>query len=269
MNFLGKDNRALIIAMDHARTHGIRQNPDDPNTFLRGLEDPGNVIDAAIEGGADGLMTTFGVVKRFRDRLIGHIPTILRLDGGPSFYREEWLHYTEWSLLHTVEEALLLGVDGVVVNLFLGGEMELRTYEIIAEVAGQALNANVPLFVEAMPCPSERIPDTKAGEAIASASRLAFEHGADYIKNYYTGSIDSYRQVVEWCPVPVLIAGGAKMDTEEQALQMTYDALQAGAAGVFFGRNVWQNQNVVGMIRALRHVIHDNGSVQEALDWLK
>jgi DhnA family fructose-bisphosphate aldolase class Ia len=215
------------------------------------------------------MMTTFGVIKRYRERLIGQIPTIMRLDGGPSFYREDWLHYTEWSLLHTVEEALLLGVDGVVVNLFLGGEMELRTYEIIAEVAGQALRGNLSLFVEAMPCPSERIPDTKATEAVASAARLAFEHGADYVKNYYTGSIDSYRQVVQWSPAPVLIAGGAKMDTEEQALQVTYDALQAGAAGVFFGRNVWQNPNMVGMIKALRHVIHDNGSVQEALNWLK
>lgn len=269
MQFLGQDNKALIVAMDHARTHGIRENPTTPDKFLVGMEDPGKIIDAAIEAGADGIMTTFGVVKRYRDQLIGHIPTILRLDGGPSFYREDWLHYTEWSMLYSVEEALFLGVDAVIVNLFLGGEMELRSYEVIAQAASECLKVKMPLFVEAMPSPSERVPDPKATEAVASAARLAFEHGADYVKNYYTGSVESYRQVVKWCPVPVLIAGGAKMDTEEQALQVTYEAMQAGAGGVFFGRNIWQNKNMRGMIKALRHVIHGNGTASEAMQYLR
>ncbi len=258
MQFLGQDNKALIIAMDHARTHG----------YIEGLEDPGKVIDAAVEGGADGMMTTFGVVKKYRDRLIGHIPTLLRLDGGPSLYREDWLAYTEWSLLYTVEQALFLGVDGVVVNLFLGGEMELKTYEIIAQVASECMRVKMPLFVEAMPCRCELIPDPKSSEAIAAAARLAFEHGADYVKNYYSGSVESYRQVVNWCPAPCLIAGGAKMDTPQEALQVTYEGMQAGAAGVFFGRNVWQSNNMVGMIKALKHIIHGNGTVAEALSRL-
>lgn len=269
MHFLGKTNKAVIIAMDHPRTHGIRENAHVPGKFLHGVEDPARVIDAAIEGGADALMTTFGVIKRYRDRLIGHIPTILRLDGGASFYREDWLEYTEWSMLYGVEEALQLGVDGVIVNLFLGGEMELRTLELIAQAASDCLKVNMPLFVEAVVCPGDRIGDQKGAEEMASAARLAFEHGADYVKNYYTGSVDSYRLVTEWCPVPVFIAGGAKMDTPEAALRVTHEAMQAGASGVFFGRNVWQNKNMPGMIRALRHVIHDNGSVSEALEYLK
>src|SRR5919107_96225 len=189
---LASDGKALIVAMDHARTHGA----------IGGLEDPGAVIEASVDGGADAVMTTFGVAKRYREQLAGRIPTIIRLDGGPSPYREDWLAYTEWSLLHSVEDALLLGADGVVLMAFL------------------------------------RIPDPKSAEAMASAARIAFEHGADLVKSYYT---ENFRDVTDNCPVPVLIAGGPRMETAEETLQVVSDATQAGAAGVVFGRNIWQS----------------------------
>jgi fructose-bisphosphate aldolase, class I len=249
---LASDGRALILAMDHARTYGA----------IEGLEDPGAVIEAAVEGGADAVMTTFGVAKRYREQLAGRIPTIIRLDGGPSLYREDWLAYTEWSLLHSVEDALLLGADGVVLMAFVGIPVELETYRIVARVAGDCLRANLPLVVEALPCPSERIPDPKAPDAMASAARLGFEHGADLIKSYYT---EDFRRVTENCPVPVLVAGGPRMDTVEETLQVVHDATQAGAAGVVFGRNIWQSGDTRGMIHALRSIIHEGRTVAEAL----
>ncbi len=258
MSILAADGKALVVAMDHARTHGV----------IAGLEDPGAVIDAAVEGGADAVMTTLGVVKRFRERLMGRIPTILRLDGGPSLYREDWLAYTEWDLLHSVEDALLLGVDGVVVMAFVGCPVELQTYRIVASVASDCMRVSLPLLVEALPCACERIPDPKAAEAMASAARLGFEHGADLIKTYYTGTPESFALVVENCPVPVLVAGGPRMDTAEETLQVVHQAMQAGAAGVVFGRNIWQNPNPVGMIRALRAIIHGGASVAQALEEL-
>lgn len=258
MSLLASDGKALIIAMDHARAHGV----------IQGLEEPGHVIDAAIDAGADGIMTTFGVVKRYRERLIGRIPTVLRLDGGPSRYREDWLAYTEWSLLHSVEDALGLGAAAVVLMLFVGIPVELETYRIVAKVASECLRADLPLLVEALPCHSERIPDPKAAKAMASASRIAFEHGADFVKTYYTGSEDSFRKVTDNCPVPVLIAGGPKMDTVDATLQVVYDSMLAGAAGVVFGRNIWQSGNTRGMVRAIRKVIHSSGSVRDALNEL-
>ena len=258
MSILAADGKALVVAMDHARTHGV----------IPGLEDPGAVIDAAVEGGADAVMTTLGVVKRFRERLIGRIPTILRLDGGPSLYREDWLAYTEWDLLHPVEDALLLGVDGVVVMAFVGCPVELQTYRIVASVASDCMRVHLPLLVEALPCACERIPDPKAAEAMASAARLGFEHGADLIKTYYTGTPESFALVVENCPVPVLVAGGPRMDTVEETLQVVAQAMEAGAAGVVFGRNIWQNPNPVGMIRALKAIIHGGASVAQALEEL-
>ena len=249
---LASDGKALVVAMDHARTFGA----------VEGLEDPGTVIEAAVDAGADAVMTTFGVVKRYREELIGRVPTFLRLDGGPSLYREDWLAYTEWSLLHSVEDALLLGADGVVVMAFVGIPVELQTYRIVAKVAGECLRANVPLMVEALPCPSERIPDPKAAEAMASAARLAFEHGADLVKTYYT---EGFRQVTQHCPVPVLIAGGPKMETVEETLQVVHSAIGAGAAGAVFGRNIWQSGDTRGAIRALKGIIHDGRPVADAL----
>jgi class I fructose-bisphosphate aldolase len=245
---LASDGKALVVAMDHARTFGA----------VEGLEDPGTVIEAAVDAGADAVMTTFGVVKRYRERLIGRVPTFLRLDGGPSLYREDWLAYTEWTLLHSVEDALLLGADGVVVMAFVGIPVELQTYRIVAKVAGECLRANVPLMVEALPCPSERIPDPKAADAMADAARLAFEHGADLVKTYYT---EGFRQVTENCPVPVLIAGGPKMETVEETLQVVHSAIGAGAAG----RNIWQSGDTRGAIRALKGIIHDGRPVADAL----
>jgi fructose-bisphosphate aldolase, class I len=243
---LASDGRALIVAMDHARTHGA----------IEGLEDPGAVIEASVDGGADAIMTTFGVAKRYREQLAGRIPTIIRLDGGPSLYREDWLAYTEWSLLHSVEDALLLGADAVVLMAFVGIPVELETYRAVARVAGECLRANLPLVVEALPCPGERIPDPKAPDAMASAARIGFEHGADFVKSYYTE---------DNCPVPVLIAGGPRMETAGETLQVVQDATEAGAAGVVFGRNIWQSGDTRGMIRALNSLIHEGRPVAEAL----
>src|SRR5687768_5648759 len=133
MPILANDGKALIVAMDHGRMHGM----------IQGLENPGRVIDMAVAAGADGVMTTFGIVKRFRDHLIGRIPTILRLDGGPSLYREDWLAYTEWSLMHSVEDALTLGVDAVVLMAFIGIPVEMKTLGIVAKVAGECLRARL------------------------------------------------------------------------------------------------------------------------------
>jgi class I fructose-bisphosphate aldolase len=129
-------------------------------------------------------------------------------------------------------------------------------------VAGECLRANLPLVVEALPCPSERIPDPKAPEAMASAARIAFEHGADLVKSYYT---ENFREVTDNCPVPVLIAGGPRMETAEETLQVVSDATQAGAAGVVFGRNIWQSGDTRGMIRALNAIIHEGRPAAEAL----
>jgi len=250
---LGK--KALVVAMDHARTLGVTP----------GLEDPGQVLDRVIDAGADGIMTSYGVIKHYRERLIGRIPTFLRLDGGPSKYREDWLRYSEWSLLHTVEDARRLGVDGVCLMAFIGSKVELRTLEICARVAGDCIADGLPVMVEALPCPSERVPNPLDADAMAGACRIAFEHGADIVKTYYTGSAGSFRKVTAACPAPVFIAGGVKMDTIRAALEVVHGSVQAGGRGVVFGRNIWQAPDPAAVVRALGAIIRDGKGVDEAM----
>lgn len=247
--------RALVVAMDHARTLGV----------VPGLEDVGATLDRVLDAGADGIMTSYGVIKHFKDKLIGRVPVFARLDGGPTVFREDWLRYTEWSLLHTVEDARRLGVDGVCVMGFMGGDVEMRTYEIVARVVGDCMADGLPVMVEALPCPAERIPDPNDAGAMASAARVAFDLGADIVKTYYTGDPESFRKVSETCAVPVLIAGGARMDTTEAALEVVHGAIAGGARGVVFGRNIWQDPDPTAIVTAMRAIIHDNATVADAL----
>jgi DhnA family fructose-bisphosphate aldolase class Ia len=253
------NKKQLVIAMDHARAMGA----------VSGLVDAGRVIDTVLSAGADSIMTSFGTVKRYRDRLIGRVPVYLRLDGGVSLIQERWLENTEWKLLHTLDDAQDLGCDGVCLMYFMGAPCELATLEIVAEVAGEALEDEVPVMVEALPCPHTAIPDTLDPQMMADACRIAFEHGADILKTYYTGTPEGFRKVVEAVPAPVLIAGGPKLDSDLAALRMVGDVMAAGGKGVVFGRNVWQHANPTGMVRALRAVIHEGASPEEAQELLR
>lgn len=248
--------RALVVAMDHARTLGA----------VEGLvEDTGAVIDRVIAAGADGIMTSYGIVKRYREKLIGKIPTYLRLDAGPSQWREDWLKFTEWTRHYGVDDARMLGCDGVCVMAFMGSEVEVTTFDIVAQTVSEAAEDGMPVMVEALPCPCERIPDPNDAGMMASASRIAFELGADIVKTYYTGDPDGFRRVTQAVPVPVLIAGGVRMPTDRAALEVVHGSVQGGGKGVVFGRNIWQSKEPGGIVTAMRAIIHDGADVEAAM----
>src|ERR1019366_4766397 len=118
------------------------------------------------------------------------------------------------------------GVDGVCVMGFMGGAVEMKTYEIVARVVGDCALDGLPVMIEALPCPGPRIPNPMDAEAMASASRIGFELGADIIKTYYTGSPASFRKVTHSVPAPVLIAGGGKMETVRAALEVVHGSIE-------------------------------------------
>ncbi|MDF1523927.1 MAG: hypothetical protein P1P87_14065 [Trueperaceae bacterium] len=254
-NIMADDGKALVIAMDHGRTGGVTP----------GIERPDEVFDKVFGSGADALMASFGILKHYRPLLAGHVPTILRVDGGISLYQRDWLDYDDWRLMYSVDDALALGARGVIVMTFIGSGSELETLQITAQVAAEAARVGLPVVSEALPVKCERIPDPLDADAMAGAARLAFEHGADVIKNYYTGSVESYRKVIESCPIPMLIAGGIASGSSRAVLQSVKDAMEAGAKGVVMGRNVWQHPDPAGMTRALAAIIHGNASVDEAV----
>lgn len=254
MGSIATGDRHLVVAMDHARAMGA----------VAGLEDPGRVIDEVIEAGADAIMTSFGTLKRYRERMVGRVPVYLRLDGGTSLVRERWLESTAWTLLHSVEEAQILGAEGACLMYFMGAACELTTLEILSDVAGHCLGSAFPVMVEALPCPSPNIPDPLDAGLIADACRIAFEHGADLLKTYYPGTREGFRKVVAGTPAPVLLAGGPRLPDERAVLGMVADAIAEGGAGVVFGRNIWQSADPAGMVRALRAVIHEGAGADEA-----
>jgi DhnA family fructose-bisphosphate aldolase class Ia len=137
----------------------------------------------------------------------------------------------------------------------------------VAKVANECLKANLPLVVEALACASERIAQPNSGKTMGAACRIAFEHGADLVKTYYSGDQADFRDnIIQQCPIPVLIAGGPKMETTQAVFRVVFESIQAGAAGIVFGRNIWQSGRTRQMIMALQHLIHHNGSVGEAME---
>lgn len=254
MQLVDSGRKMLVVAMDHGRAMGP----------VQGLEDPGRVIDMVIDAGADAIMTSFGIVKRYNEKLIGTIETYMRLDGGPSLIREKWLENSEWQLLHDVALAHEMGAAGGCVMYFMGAPCESATMQIVADTAHDSFALELPLMVEALPCRHPGIPDTNDAQMMADACRIAFEHGADILKTYYPGTVDGFRKVVEGTPAPVLIAGGPKLDSDLAVLEMVAGTIEAGGKGVVFGRNIWQHANPAGMVRALRAIIHDGVAAREA-----
>jgi DhnA family fructose-bisphosphate aldolase class Ia len=248
---LRPDGRALVVAMDHARDWG----------GLPGLERPGETIERVVAGGADAIMTTYGVAKQFRHLTAGKAALIVRLDGWASHYRESWLKYSGWQQLYTVEDALRVGADAVIVNYFMGGAAEHDSLRVLAHAAAEADRLGVPLVAECLPCPSPEIPEPNAPEVIAVSARIANEHGADMIKCYYSGTVEGFRKVTETNPAPV-------METPLDVLTVVSDAMRAGARGVFFGKNIWQSTDPGAMVAAMSRVIHGGERPDEAHDVL-
>ncbi len=244
----------VVVAIDHARYFGT----------IEGLTDPARLLKEVLSAEADSVLVSYGLFKRFREHLRDRLPVLLRLDGGCSVYREGWLTATQWTQLHPVHAAQQLGAAAVCVMLFMGSEVELATMQIIGSVAEECYG-KMPVVVEALPCPNPNIHDTLDAEPMAAACRLAFEHGADMVCTYFTGSGKSFRRVIENCPVPVFITGGARMNSVEEVLVAVSESMEAGAKGVVFGRNVWQAENPGGMVAALREIVHDGASVETAL----
>jgi class I fructose-bisphosphate aldolase/fructose-bisphosphate aldolase/2-amino-3,7-dideoxy-D-threo-hept-6-ulosonate synthase len=233
------DGRALIVALDHARS--------GPTP---GLERPGETIAQVVAGGADAIMTTFGVARSFWHQLGGR---------GLIFATDGLRPVTEQVVL----DAVRLGADAVELKVFPGNPEETRLPEL-NRLALTCSEWGMPLLAEPIPVSfAEAAAHTP--ENIARAARVAAEAGADFVKVHYTGSIESMRRVIDACYVPVVILGGPRMESERDVLQMVADALEAGARGIAFGRNIFAHPRPDRMTAALAVVIHSEASVDQAM----
>ena len=239
----------VIVPMDH----GISIGPTD------GLIDIRQTVDDVAEGGATAVIMHKGLVP-YGHRTSGRdIGLVLHLSASTDF----GVTSNSKVLVATVEEALKFGADAVSVHINVGAETEPQMLADLGMVSKECNEWGMPLIAMAYPR-GPKIEDSYDPQAVAHAARVASELGADIVKCSYTGDPDSFREVVRGTLAPVLIAGGPKMDSDDEILQMVYDSVQAGGRGVSIGRNIFQHRNVRGMTRAVSDIVLRGYTPEEA-----
>jgi len=172
------------------------------------------------------------------------------------------------TLVCSVEEAIKLGADAVSIHVNLGNGQEKEMLKDFGKVSYEARMWGMPLLAMIYPR-GEKIKDEYDVEAIKHAARVGDEMGADIVKVSYTGSLETFKEVITGCSVPVVIAGGPKMDSDREILEMVKGSIEAGGAGVSIGRNVFQHKDPTRMVRAISTIVHDDSSVEDALRLLE
>jgi class I fructose-bisphosphate aldolase len=242
--------RILTIAVDHAPSYGV----------LPGIEDIGSVVSRIVQAGPDAMVMMKGVAERCFLPYAGRVALILKCSTISP-------HHPELDVLTSrVEEAVRLGADAIAMALTVGSAQQSQLLSNLGALVREAETVGLPVIVHSYPCGELVPPDERYSAArVGYAARLVMELGVDIVKTFYTGSTETFAQVVETAaPARVVAAGGPRLETDEDVLRMAYDVVQAGAAGITFGRNVWQSDDAASMLGALKHIVHADGSVAAA-----
>jgi len=247
-----KNGKMLCIPMDHSLTVGP----------IAGLEDPEQTIIQVAKGGATSFLVQKGIIRSLKKPV--PIGMIIQLSASTSL----GMAPNRKVLIGSVEESIRLGVDAISIHVNIGSKEEPEMLQQLGMVADSCDEYQMP-FVAMMYPRGENIKDPSDPEVVAHAARIGAEAGADIVKAVYTGSPESFGEVVRKCPVPVVLAGGSKIDSDLELLRMTSGVMKVGAMGVTYGRNVFQHKNPGLIVRALRRVVIDKATPEEAMEVLK
>ena len=236
-----RDGRCLMLAVDHGYFLGPTERLENASETIRPLLPY-----------ADSLMLTRGILRNCvpaeRD-----IPIVLRVSGGTSIVGED---LSKETITTSIEDAIKLNVSCLALSIFVGSKYEHQTLASLAKLVDEGEKNGIPvLAVTAVGKDMGR-----DARYLALACRIAAELGAHIVKTYYC---DNFERVVEACPVPLVVAGGKKL-AEMDALKLAYDSVTHGAAGVDMGRNIWQSDHPVAMIKAVKTIVHNKANVKEA-----
>jgi len=255
---------SIIIPFDHGATRGA----------MKGIENPYKVVKQSIDLGVEGILMHNGLSKATQDMFEGRnapariltIDYVLRscIPGKPSGIYGHGLLRSEQPAL----DALLNAVEAVKVLLIWGldEKTQLNNIKIVANIADTCDRWQVPLMVEPVLWGEGIPPEEKNNpELIENAARIAFELGADLLKIPYTGDKKIFSQIVKRLKIPILILGGPKMKSIRDVFQVAKDSVEAGAKGVVFGRNIWQNPEMDKVIQILQDIIHHGVSVDKSM----
>jgi putative autoinducer-2 (AI-2) aldolase len=238
------DGRCYFLPIDH----GYFQGPTSR------LEKPGETISPLIPY-ADGLFVTRGVLRSCVDPA-NCPPIILRVSGGSSIIGKDLAHE---ALITSVQEAIRLNVAAVGMSIFVGSDYEHESLVNLGRLVDECENWGIPVM--AVTAVGKEL-EKRDARYLSLCCRIAAEFGARVVKTYWC---EGFEKVVEGCPVPVVIAGGPKAETEKQVFEFVSDGIKKGAIGLNLGRNVWKHDHPVAMVKALRAIVHENASVKEAL----
>lgn len=241
-----KDKRAVMLAVDHGYFLGPTERLEDPRKTLRPLVRH-----------CDSLMLTRGVLRNCVSP--SHpVPVVLRVSGGSSIISGD---LSNEDITTGIRDALRLNATALAMSVFVGAEHQHKTIVNLGRLVNEAEEYGIPVL--AVTAVGKEL--GKDARYLSLACRIAAEHGAHIVKTYYC---ENFERVVESCPVPIIIAGGKKIP-ERDALELTYNAVRAGAAGVDMGRNIWQSDHPVPMITAVREIVHGNADVDRAYEVYK
>jgi putative autoinducer-2 (AI-2) aldolase len=236
---------SVMLACDH----GYFMGP------TRRLEDPRKTISPLVPY-SDVVSVTRGVLRACVDP-DWDVPILLRVSGGTSILQDD---LSNEGLTTSMKEALRLNATAVSMSIFVGAPNEKETLLNLGKLVDEGEEYGMPVIaITAVGKELEKRDD----RYLSLACRIAAEVGAHMVKTYYC---EGFSRVVDGCPVPLVVAGGPKLNTEMDVFHLVHNAIQEGAVGVDMGRNIWQNDNPVAMIKAVGAIVHEGATDTEALD---
>ncbi len=249
---LNLEGKTVIVALEHGTMFNV----------LPELVDTGDVIEKILSAGADGIITSYGIARKYRSILSG-TKVIMRVDGGSCQLSKN----LDFELLYTVEDAVNNNASGIICMGFSGGHQK-DTLKNVARLSVECDKAGVPLMAEMLPGGfSDDIPKTV--DNVKMMSRIGAELGAHIVKTAFVGDAEGFKKVVDGCPSPVVILGGSRSEDHEEFFEDLETALSVGAAGVVVGRNVWQHKDAGKFTSALVELVHKRKSIRDSVELLR
>jgi class I fructose-bisphosphate aldolase len=246
--------RTIVVPMDH----GVTVGP------IFGLVNLRETVNQCAEGGANAVLMHKGLPRCTHRGSGKDVGLIVHLSASTSLSP----YPNTKILVGSVEDAIRLGADGVSVHVNLGDENERYMLESLGQVGSTAAGWGMPLLAMVY-ARGPKVKDEYDPEVVAHCARVGEELGADVVKVPYTGDIKSFSRVVDSCCIPVVIAGGPRLDSDADLLRMVHDSIQAGGAGLSVGRNVFQHADTPRLLKALAYIVHEDWDVDEAEEYLK
>ena len=243
--------KTIIVPMDH----GVSVGP------IFGIVDFRDAVSKVSEGGANAVLMHKGLPRRSHRGSGKDVGLIIHLSASTSLSP----YPNAKTLVSSVEDAIRLGADGVSVHVNIGDESERDMLRELGQVTSIADNWGMPVLAMIY-ARGPKVENEYDPEIVQHCARLGEEIGADVVKVPYTGDRETFAQVVEGCDIPVVIAGGPKMESKKEIVEMVHGSIQAGGAGLSIGRNIFQADNPTLLVKVLHGVVHEGWSVDQAME---